>query len=606
MPRCADHVTIAKYPHAGLPLAPHALIPVLQTPVPDTIAAHLPLEMRKLSLCDADATWWGLIDSETCIAIAEAVVAEVRRHFRSLPATVLEYSLPDVATLPPGMRLLLEQRTFNALQRSGMLQRWCHGGCLTVADLLTTQPSLGSKSLVDLLATLEHATSPALMSATHEDLDARLRETAVLLLDSAASRDVTFEDPRLGIPSYLQPLSSGDRLARTSMEDYALSMLKAQRSLDDYPPSLLLHLQRVADALRVYPTQTLETELAELAGLSTSSRNAEMYCACCGWDGKGARSLRRVASEYGVSYELVRQAKVEIDDRLNKRTTFAPVLDRTIDLVTASAPWVADAISERVRVSGLTESRFDLTGLVTAAEVLGRVIPWTIEKWGDTTNVVLSEEQRVADKIRRMCEQLTARRGLVRIAELKDLLGDMSLSALLEALNRDPRTHWLGESGDMLWYEGSPRDPLASLVYRTLAACGPLPPCEIRDGIKRTGRLHGEVPAGPLISLLGRLLPDIDVKGFEDMSLREGTSRSNYLSPNECMIVAVLEQHDRVLGRQQLEDICTTTGMHRATLRVYLDSSPFIVDLGQSICALRGPRPDLTPLRSSLARGMSF
>lgn len=561
--------------------------------------------MRGASLSEVATSWWDSLDDETCTAIAGAVVAEVRRRFRSLPSAVLGCPLPGVGEIPPGTRLLLEQRTSNALQRSGLLQRWCSGECLTIADLLTAQPGLGSKSLVDLLATLEHNTTSTLVSDAHEDLDGQLRKTAVLLLDSTASRDVTFEDPRLGVPTYLQPLSSGDRLAHTSMEDYALSLLKTERPLNDYPASLLLHLQHVAEALDAYPRQTLETELVELAGLGTSSRAAAMYCACRGWDGQGVRSLRRVAAEHEVSYELVRQAKIEVDDRLKNRTTFAPVLDRVIDLITTFAPSTASAASECIKARGLSAKLFDLTGVVTAAAVLGRRIPWTLESRGGTITVALSEDRRIVDKVMRACEQLTARRGVVYISELEEQLSPVDSSALNELLDHDPRAHWLGEGQDTLWYERSPRDPLASLVYATLAACGPLPPCEIRDGIKRTGRLHGAVPPGPLIALLGRLLPGVLVNGYEEMSLREDISRSDYLSPNACTIVEVLEQHDRVLSRQELEDICTATGMNRTTLRVYLDSSPFIVDLGQSICALRGPRPDLTSLGSSLARGMS-
>ncbi len=119
----------------------------------------------------------------------------------------------------------------------------------------------------------------------------------------------------------------------------------------------------------------LEKELLDVLG---GGRDAEIAARYYGFDGLGAKSLRVVGREVGLTYERVRQIASAAAKRIGSGRPFAPALDRTLDFVTAQTPAVAAEIETKLRSEGLTSGPFRIEGILKAAELLGREPPFSV------------------------------------------------------------------------------------------------------------------------------------------------------------------------------------------------------------------------------------
>jgi hypothetical protein len=116
----------------------------------------------------------------------------------------------------------------------------------------------------------------------------------------------------------------------------------------------------------------LEEELAELLrALQLQDRQARAVAARLGWDGKGTCTLQVAATAEGYSRERVRQLEDRV--RAQARTVEASVAATTtaIELIEERAPVPRDAAATELLLAGLSRRRFDVSGLLSAAEVLG-------------------------------------------------------------------------------------------------------------------------------------------------------------------------------------------------------------------------------------------
>lgn len=143
-----------RYPRPGQCLAPRLLADALQDALPESLVQLGGKEFARL--CDLDETAWQRFDADTCKLLAAEVVSAVGRAARQ-PAPFTAILLPP---LPEGLSLAdleLESRTFNCLVTAGIGERPHDLGRMTIESVLGLR-GFWSKCLVDLLASLQHAT----------------------------------------------------------------------------------------------------------------------------------------------------------------------------------------------------------------------------------------------------------------------------------------------------------------------------------------------------------------------------------------------------------------------------------------------------------------
>src|SRR6266851_5670292 len=120
---------------------------------------------------------------------------------------------------------------------------------------------------------------------------------------------------------------------------------------------------------------TLERELRDLLGTGRNARIAARYY---GFDGQGGGSLQTVGNEIGLTRERIRQIVTAASERLSTGRPVSPTLDRTIAFVVDRMPSAAGEIEAEMRSQWLTSGLFRLEGVIKAAELLGRRLPFSI------------------------------------------------------------------------------------------------------------------------------------------------------------------------------------------------------------------------------------
>ena len=113
----------------------------------------------------------------------------------------------------------------------------------------------------------------------------------------------------------------------------------------------------------------------ELAGLLHAARlrdrQARAVAARLGWDGKGATTLAVAAAAEGYSRERVRQLEGRVRAHASVAKAPAPSTKTALRLVEELAPIASTEIGFHLVLAGLSRRPFDVSGLLSAAEILG-------------------------------------------------------------------------------------------------------------------------------------------------------------------------------------------------------------------------------------------
>jgi hypothetical protein len=159
---------------------------------------------------------------------------------------------------------------------------------------------------------------------------------------------------------------------------------------------------------------TLERELHELLG---TGRNALVAARYYGFDGRGGETLQTVANEIGLTRERIRQIVTTAYQTLSKRRPVSPLLDRAIAVVADSMPAAAGDIENELRSRGLTSGLFRLEGVLKAAELLGRLVPFTITELG-RGRLVHARDVPLVRTIVRTARRLISSWGMATVSEV--------------------------------------------------------------------------------------------------------------------------------------------------------------------------------------------
>lgn len=389
---------------------------------------------------------------------------------------------------------------------------------------------------------------------------------------SRHARLVRREDPRLG-PLVraigVRAFDLGD-LERGSSRQSRDSSLGNDTAGND-AAQRLRELQGRVDELSSLP---LEEELVDLLG---GGRDAEIAARYYGFDGHGGKSLRMVGNEVGLTYERVRQIATGLAKGVGARRPFAPALDRTLDFVASRAPALAAEIEAELHAQGLTAGTFGIDGVVKAAELFGRDLPFSVaELRGE--RVILARQNGSLDSIVRMARRATSRWGVANVSDIAAKgraihAGGRSVVANLLACARGFR--WLDQAGGWFWFSDIPKNPVLNRIRKVLSIANPIGVAELRVAISRDQRMQGFAPPKDALLELCRQAPGLGVAETA-VQASPAIDPSAVLGETERVIVRILSQHGGVMDRAEFEAICLDAGVNRSTFYNYILHSPVI------------------------------
>src|SRR6202521_677118 len=253
----------------------------------------------------------------------------------------------------------------------------------------------------------------------------------------------------------------------------------------------------VRPAGRTHPRRsrlTLERELRDLLG---TGRNARIAARFYGFDGRGGGSLQTVGNEIGLTRERVRQIVTVISGRLNTGRPVSPTLDRTIAFVIDHMPAAAGEIEAELRFQRLTSGLFRLEGVLKAAELLGRRLPFSItEVKGE--GLVHARDIPSVKAIVRVGGRIFSLGGMATIsnvvAKVRKVEPSCDRNLVVSPLACLRGFRWLDQSADWFWLSDSPNNRVLNRMRKILSVANPINISELRAGVGRDYRMKGFLP----------------------------------------------------------------------------------------------------------------
>ena len=330
---------------------------------------------------------------------------------------------------------------------------------------------------------------------------------------------------------------------------------------------------------RVHPRRsrlTLEKELRDLLG---TGRNARIAARFYGFDGRGGGSLQTVGNEIGLTRERVRQIVTVISERLNTGRPVSPTLDRTIAFVIDHMPAAAGEIEAELRSQRLTSGLFRLEGVLKAAELLGRRLPFSItEVKGE--RLVHARNIPSVDMIVRIARRLISRRGMATISNVVADVREVEPHAcdgnlVVSALACLGGFHWLEPSAGWFWLSDNPNNRVLNRIRKILSIANPINISELRAGIARDYRMNGVLlPKRVLLEFCWQA-PGLRVND-EAVNAEPAVNSDDVLSQVEKDIVHILSEHGGTMVTSEFKSVCVGMGVNRSTFYLNLLNSPII------------------------------
>jgi len=340
----------------------------------------------------------------------------------------------------------------------------------------------------------------------------------------------------------------------------------------------------------------LENELLRIVG---SGRNAAIVARRYGLDGKGRRTLGQIGSEVGLTRERVRQIVEREATLLRTQRIATPILDLAIQTVANQLPATATQLETELQSAGLTLTPFQLEGLVYAAALFDRVLPFSITRVRGVW-IVHPESASSLNTIDRLARNSIRRWGATTISEVASLTG-RSASArnncalVASILTSQKRFHWL-ESPDWFWFSHVRANRLMRRIKKIISVTNPIDVSALRTGIARDYRMASRVPPVPIllefcIQACGLQRSGDSVYTNQPINLRRA------LSVEELCLVNLLRDSGGTMSRVELMSGWVKRNANRATLHQMLCYSPIISRHADGIYGLVG-----VPVASRISR----
>jgi hypothetical protein len=360
---------------------------------------------------------------------------------------------------------------------------------------------------------------------------------------------------------------------------------------------------------------TLESELRD--HLLGTGRNARVAARYYGFDGRGGGTLQSVGDEIGVTRERVRQIMAAASQGLGTGRPVSLMLDRTIAFVVDRMPAAAGEIEAELQFQQLTARLFRLEGVIKAAELLGRRLPFSITEVNGE-RLVHGRDIPSVDTIVRIARRVISRWGMATlsdvVAEVRKVESGVCDRELVgHALACLGGFHWLGQSTDWFWLSNNPNNPVLNRMRKILSVASPINISELWAGIGRDYRMKKLSPPKSVLLEFCRQAPGLRVN-HETVKAVPGVNSDDILSGTERDIVHLLSEHGGTITPSELTSVCLGMGVNRRTCYRNLVSSPIISRYADGLYGLigsgkrsgRGARLQMAEARTSEASGSSL
>jgi hypothetical protein len=308
-------------------------------------------------------------------------------------------------------------------------------------------------------------------------------------------------------------------------------------------------------------------------------RKARIAARYYGFDGRGGGSLQTVGNEIGLTRERVRQIVAAASEQLSPGRPVSPTLDRTIAFVVDRMPATAREIEAELRFQRLTSGVFRLEGVIQAAALLGRRLPFSITEVNGE-RLVHARDIPSIERIVRIARRHISLWGMATIsnvvADVRKLEpGACDRNLVVSALACRGDFHWLEQSADWFWLSDNPNNRVLNRIRKILSIANPINISELRAGIARDYRMNGVLLPKRVLLEFCRQAPGLRVNN-EAVKAEPVVNSDDVLSQVEKDIVHILSEHGGTVATSEFKSVCLGMGVHRRTFYQNLVSSPII------------------------------
>jgi hypothetical protein len=510
--------------------------------------------------------------------------------------------------------LELRFRTYNCLKEAGYLKRPQSLSGLPVRELLAIR-GFGIDSLIDLLTSLQpfiitNRQSPQIPTRSKGNLKGKKSQQRLFLaqqeLNYIPTNEVTKEDvvreakrlqrlsdlkkirrddPRLG-----QLLRAIDVNARNAFE--VTERLISGLNVSVNPTITVQQLRDLQKRIRALSRLTLDKEVSEFTAEVGSERNRTIVARRFAWDGSEGATLQEVGDSLGITRERVRQVCGRLTKWLEGKVPFAPALDRTLKFVSGHLPGAADEIEAKLISEGLTKAGFRLEGVLSAAEMFGRSIPFIISKVGGKRLALTPDMEDIAGVILQTARRAIEHWGVSTVADVAARAAERAGTSIdtdlvIHVLSEKADFRWLDEPGGWFWLSSAPRNRLLNQIEKVMSVAGRIDVVELRAGVSRSHRMKGVAPTKRVLLELCKQTSLYRVEGSTVIADPQPTWEE-IISDVEQFMVLILKEHGLVMRRSEFEELCVNLGINRTTFYAYLKYSPVITKYAIGVYGLRG------------------
>ncbi len=574
---------VSRFPRPGNRLAPRALDEILNGPIPTTFRRRH--EIDKETFAELDESVWESLDTQVITKLGELVVAEVDQHLPSLPPNVLYMKLPLPADGSGLQDLELERRTYNCLQRDGLLDDPARLYEFTIGGLLRLR-GIGGKSLVDFLCAIEHCHPPQIQDTElRPDGHIETKTIAKRMREQVGRLFIGRDDPRLGTP--LRMIDS-----KASQLDEILAGIESDRYSEIQLRAMSPGMTELESRLQVCAGRTLIEELAEITTVGLSARDADIVGHYFGWKGSGPQTLKQIGERFGLTRERVRQIGVEQAQRLEAARPFAPLFLNAVERLTARLPLSEIRMAEVLGEGGRSLS---LRALQQIGELFGVTLPFTVVEVGQRALAVPADQVSAVDPIAKQARRLVDQWGLGTLDEVAAIVTeevrvpvDRTLAeAALEGMDG---IAWLSDDRSWFLIDDFQKNKLERQVVKILSVSPRVQIGSLREGLLRSFKRRELAPPSQVVARF------LAYRGFdvidETVSPRQPIATADVLSASEETMVEILRQSGPQLRLDQFEELCLRRGVKKPTYVSRIDQSPLFVVTRSGLIGLRGVTPE--------------
>jgi hypothetical protein len=341
------------------------------------------------------------------------------------------------------------------------------------------------------------------------------------------------------------------------------------------------------DELRKPDTQNLDQALrSAVMRVEEDPENVDTIITHLGWDGRRV-SQAQVGRDppINLANERATKAVSRVIERLRQNSVVPDVVERSLSLVEKSLPILETEVCEALMEGGLCFKRFSCEALLNAAKCFRTQAPFSIVKLGPSSALVKPGTAESLDQLAARVQDIMHSRGYASTTELVDdaraIFGPNASLRFTEAVLRSGGPfEWLDQETRWFWYLTDYRSSSNRLIHqiqRVLAATPRIQLTRLRSAIRRDNGLGGFAPSIKVLSFICSHLLFVRFEGETIARVPGIMNLSQTLTPNERILINVLQSHGPALQRDPLLEHCLAQGLDETAFN-RLTSHSLILD----------------------------